>query len=444
MTLPGEGKKLTVCLYLSGIRPRESLALIDSMLTMPGASTVWDLYVAVYGPSYEVRHIIQREYQSANKCVFFESGVLLGKEALSRVMMANVRSEYALFLDDATKPSPGWFGAVSDFIRDYPDKGLVGFKHAGGQPSSGQNPSPSIKAGPVLVKTSWYREHEHVVSDDLAVAQAEVGFFDFSMAATLGVFPDALNPFEVSRFLSHDKTDLDQGAVDSSGPLFTICVCSYGNHPELILRCLDSILLDPLDRSEVEIILGCNQVAPEVMHEIDRRYNDGFITSIIRSHTNFNKAGMQRFMFRMARAPYVLSLDDDMRFKRGWSALMRSFILESRPFDVAGRLHSLSNRTLWSGQKKPYDSYCQKKRWWRGKQPYGLEVVFPAGQCFLARTRFVLDNDYPDLDMRIDWDDVLLGDMVTQLDGKQIWFSEAVKESIVVDNTPSRGQHGSG
>jgi hypothetical protein len=444
MTLPGEGKKLTVCLYLSGIRPGESLALIDSMLTMPGASTVWDLLVAVDAPSYEVRHIIQREYQSANKCVFFESGVVLGKAACSRVMMANVRSEYALLLDDATKPSPGWFSAVLDFIRDHPDKGLVGFKHTGGQAPGGHDSSPSIKAGPVLVKTSWYRAHEHVVSDDLAVAQAEVGFFDFSMAATLGVFPDALNPFEVSRFLSHDKTDLDQSAVDSSGPLFTICVCSYGNHPELILRCLDSILLDPLDRSEVEIILGCNQVAPEVMHEIDRRYNDGFITSIIRSHTNFNKAGMQRFMFRMARAPYVLSLDDDMRFKRGWSALMRSFILESRPFDVAGRLHSLSNRTLWSGQKKPYDSYCQKKRWWRGKQPYGLEVVFPAGQCFLARTRFVLDNDYPDLDMRIDWDDVLLGDMVTQLDGKQIWFSEAVKESIVVDNTPSRGQHGSG
>jgi len=444
MTLPGEGKKLTVCLYLTGTRGRESLALIDRMLSMPGASTVWDLLVVVDGPSYEARHLIQKEYQFANKGVLFESGVLLGKTAWSRIMLANVRSEWALLLDDATKPSPGWFGALSTFIRECPDKGLVGFKHEGKQALSGDDPSPSIKAGPLLVKTSWYRAHEHAVSDNLAAARAQVGFFDFSMAATLGVFPDAQGQCELSRFLSHDKTDLDQGAVDSSGPLFTICLCSYGNHPELILRCLDSILLDPLDRSEVEIILGCNQVAPEVMHEIDRRYNDGFITSIIRSHTNFNKAGMQRFMFRMAQAPYVLSLDDDMFFKPGWSALMRNFINESRPFDVAGRLHSLSNRTLWSGQKKPYDSYCQKKRWWRGKQPYGLEVVFPAGQCFLARTRFVLDNDYPDLDMRIDWDDVLLGDMVTQLDGKQIWFSEAVMDSIVIDNIPSRGQHGSG
>jgi hypothetical protein len=153
---------------------------------------------------------------------------------------------------------------------------------------------------------------------------------------------------------------------------------------------------------------------------------------------------MQRFMFRMAQSPYVLSIDDDIYFKPGWSRAMREFVTSSQPFDVAGRLHSLSNRALWSGQKKPYDTYCVKKKWWRGKKPYGAEVIFPAGQCFVVRTKFALDNDYPDLDMRIDWDDVLLGDMVTQLDGRQIGFSDAALRSLVVDDTPSRGQHGAG
>ena len=71
-------------------------------------------------------------------------------------------------------------------------------------------------------------------------------------------------------------------------------------------------------------------------------------------------------------------------------------------------------------------------------------MVFPAGQCFLARTAFRLENDYPDLDMRIDWDDVLLGDMVTQLDGQLLWFEGPLMERVVVDDIPSRGSHGGG
>lgn len=444
MTVPGEGKKITVCLYVSSSRSREALALIDSLLAMPGASTVWDLLVAVDTPTYDVKHIIQKEYQFTNKAVFFESGAALGKAAWWRIMMSNIRSEYALLLDDRARPSAEWFGEIIKFIRDNPEMGIAGFKHEGGASGESQGAHSPLKAGPVLVKTSWYREMEHRPFFKNEEQLPSVSYLPPSMAATLGVFIGGYEPLRISEIFHHNEPTDGGEEPRSPEPLFTICVCSYGNHPELILRCLDSILQDPLNRNEIEILVGCNQVSPEVVREIDRRHRDGYITSIIRSPLNFNKAGMQRFLFRMARAPYVLSLDDDMYFHQGWALSMKKFIQDSAPFDVAGRLHALSNRTLWSGQKKPYDTYCQKKRWWRGKQPYGLEVIFPAGQCFLARRSFVLDNDYPDIDMRIDWDDVLLGDMVTQVDGKQIWFSEDVMRSFVVDDTPSRGQHGSG
>jgi hypothetical protein len=46
--------------------------------------------------------------------------------------------------------------------------------------------------------------------------------------------------------------------------------------------------------------------------------------------------------------------------------------------------------------------------------------------------------------MKIDWDDVLLGDMITQLDGSQIFFSDELHKHIVIDDIASRGQHGGG
>ena len=56
----------------------------------------------------------------------------------------------------------------------------------------------------------------------------------------------------------------------------------------------------------------------------------------------------------------------------------------------------------------------------------------------------MLRYDYPDCGMRIDWDDVLLGDLVTQMEGKQISFSDELTRKIVVDEIASRGQHGGG
>jgi hypothetical protein len=180
------------------------------------------------------------------------------------------------------------------------------------------------------------------------------------------------------------------------------------------------------------------------MREIEERYNRGLLNTLIRSPKNLNKSGIQRLTFRLSRGAYILSLDDDMYFKAGWLERMKKFVVARHPFDAAGRLHSLSSRLGWSGRKKPYHEFVARKKWWRGKQPHDDEVHFPAGQCFLARRSFAIANDYPDLGMKIDWDDVLLGDLVIQLDGTQIFFSDDLYERIVVDDIQSRGHHGGG
>ena len=444
MELPGADKKLTVCLYVDGEQSRVALDLIDSLMAMPNVGKTWDLLIAVDAPGYDLKHIIQQEYRHKNKAVFFESASVLGKTRWWRIMLSNIRSEYALLIDQSALPSPSWITELFSFVRDNPSAQLCGFKHALGPAIPDAPYASPLKDGLLLIKTSFYREHEVLPPEKADVIGSQATFFDFSMAAILGVFPDNMKQLDIpSVFMELSKGERD-APINPDLPLISICLCTYGDHPELILRCLDSILSEPHLDNEFEIILGCNAVSDEVMTEIDRRYRDGSIATLIRSPLNYNKAGMQRFTFRIARAPYILSLDDDMYFQSGWLQLLKQHIYLSHPVEVMGRLHALSNRTLWSGQKKPYDNYCQKKRWWRGKRPYGLEVVFPAGQCFLARTQFVLENDYPDLDMRIDWDDVLLGDLVTQVDGKQIWFPDPLINRIIVDEIPSRGSHGGG
>jgi hypothetical protein len=445
MNFPGQDKKLTVCLYLTGDGPQGALALLETMLASPGAGKSWDLLVAFDAPSYDMRHLLVQEYQRDRRAVFFESRERLGKYHWWRALLANVRSEFVLLLDQTLTPSPRWITQIFEYSKSNPALHLCGFKHptpadAG---SEGAYHSP-LKEGALLMKTSYLREIESLPAIEANTVGANATFFDFSMAADLGALPDTMKQLDLGRLLLQPDAVVRDASFTEASPLISICICTYGHHPELILRCLHTVLDEPELNKEVEVILGCNEVSDSVMREIDRLHRDGKIATIIRSPINFNKAGMQRFMFRLARAPYILSLDDDMYFSFGWLKLMKETLRKSHPFEVAGRLHALSNRTLWSGQKKPYDTYCQKKRWWKGKRPYGLEVVFPAGQCFLARTRFLTDNDYPDLDMRIDWDDVLLGDMVTQLDGTQIWFPDELMKMITIDDIPSRGSHGGG
>lgn len=446
MELPGADKKLTVCIHIDGEQSRTAINLIDTLLSTPSLGKTWELLVAIDGPTYDLKHILREEYQNHKQAVFFESTHVLGKNRWWRVMLANIRSEYALLLDHTALPSPSWISSILDFLREKPEINLCGFQY-GSAPILNNPDTPYVtplKDGPILVKTTFLREHEILPPDQVRVIASQVAFFEFSMAAILGVFPDSMKPLDIASVFAELPKATRETPLDHNGLLYSICVCTYGHHPELILRCLDSIICEAFPKKGFEIILGCNAVSDEVMREIDRRNREGFVTTIIRSPLNYNKAGMQRFMFRIARAPYILSLDDDMHFQAGWSPVLRDHILASHPVEVMGRLHALSNRTLWSGQKKPYDTFCQKKRWWRGKRPYGLEVVFPAGQCFLARTAFVLENDYPDLDMRIDWDDVLLGDLVTQVDGKQVWFPDPLINRIIVDDIPSRGSHGGG
>lgn len=439
-TPSSDNKKLTVCVYLSGTRSQRAFTLLESLSKTPGFGTRWDVIIGIDCISYDLAHYTRSEQKAGSKATFIETKISVGKDRFLFSMTANVRSHYVLLLDDDVSLGKDWMSHLESFITDKKPTGMSGatIHNADAAHADRLLLHPSA----ILIKTTFLRKYE--IGGSLPLSSADCTAFSDALTASLS--PQSLHSesFDPRIFLlSNGLLDRSQ-PVDNASPLISICLCTYGDYPELVRRCLDSVLRERFFSKDLEILLGCNAASARVQEEIEPLYTRDRITTIIRSPVNINKSGIQRFTFRLSRGPYILSLDDDMYFKPGWLSKMRKCIFTHHPFEAAGRLSSLSSRLGWGGKKKPYHEFVVRKRWWRGKQPLEDNVHFPLGQCFLTRRSFVLENDYPDLGMKIDWDDVLLGDMVTQLDGNQVFFPDDLQDLIVVDEIASRGQHGGG
>lgn len=430
MNLYGEAKRLSVCLYVEGATPDRAFRLLDSLARAPGLGFSWELLVAANTPRYDLREYISAEHRTSRKIVWLESGVARDQAALWRALLANSTASWILLINDHVSPDSSWLEDLTQFAQSHSDRDVIAL---GAEPLLSEG--DAVAARGFLLKTSWLRRRLRGSDINAELLIASANEFD-----SLG-----LGGFEAGASIPL-ATLLDEtgGVSQDSAPLLSACLCTYGDHPELVLRGIDSILKENIPSSELELLIGCNDVSLDVMSQLEHRALHKPYSLLIRSPYNFNKSGIQRFTFRLARAPYILSLDDDMYFLSGWFNEMKTFLGAQHPFDVAGRLHTLTNRGWWSGKKRPYDQFVRRKHWWREKTPHGLEVHFPAGQCFLARRDFVLRHDYPDCGMRIDWDDVLLGDLVAQMEGRQIAFSDELTKRIIVDEIASRGKHGGG
>jgi len=426
----GEVKTISLCLYAQGERPDAALRVIDSLRASPGLGSTWELLIATNTPRYDLREYISAEHRSDRKIIWIESGTTRHQAALWRALMCNSTARWIVLLNDQIALDPAWHEKLINFLKA--SEGLDVIALGAGD---AEHDTATLKARGFILKTSWLR----------ARLRSEATSHTLSVVPLSEIKSLGLVEFHGGELISL-LTLLDESGAASGkdSPSVSACLCAYGDHPELVLRCVDSIMAENISSSDFELLIGCNNVSREVMSQLERRALHSPFSLLIRSPYNLNKSGMQRITFRLARAALILSLDDDMYFLPGWFSAMRSFISSNGSFDVAGRLHTLTNRGWWSGKKRPYDQFARRKRWWQGKTPHGIEVHFPAGQCFLARREFVLLHDYPDCGMRIDWDDVLLGDLVAQVDGTQVAFSDELTKRIVVDEIASRGQHGGG
>jgi hypothetical protein len=170
----------------------------------------------------------------------------------------------------------------------------------------------------------------------------------------------------------------------------------------------------------VEIHVGCNACSQETLVELRALLDSGQINSLIESRENMNKDPMMRLLIERTRTDHLMWMDDDSHVLPGWERAVRDVLRAHSPFDVAGHVY-------WCERSDEYQSFLRQRPWWRGADAYPNDdwrqrVWFATGGLWLARTSFLRLHDYPDRGMVKKQDDLLLGDMVGQQNGRLFDF----------------------
>ncbi|MFI5378840.1 MAG: tetratricopeptide repeat protein [Tepidisphaerales bacterium] len=217
--------------------------------------------------------------------------------------------------------------------------------------------------------------------------------------------------------------------------LFSVLLVCYGGYPHYSCRAINSLTKTRNLRELCDVYVGCNTCCDETLRLVRRNVDEGLITTSIESGRNRHKDPMLRTMLEMVSTPYVLVMDDDCYVREGWAEAICEFARAEDPVDVAGAVY------LWP-RNQAYQRVAESRPWWRGLQ-YVPEsqrqmIQFCTGGCFLARTAFLRENDYPDRGMVIQYEDTLLADLVYQVGGKLRAFPDSVLSRVVINDGKRR------
>ena len=221
----------------------------------------------------------------------------------------------------------------------------------------------------------------------------------------------------------------------ASDRLFSVLLVCFGNHPQYASRVINSFAQAGNLCGLGDVFVGCNACCQETLTLVRRSVDAGLITSSIESTRNLHKDPMLRTMLELVTTPYVVVMDDDSYLNAGWAEALTEFIRDEDPIDVAGAIY------LWP-RSQEYQRVVEKRPWWRGSQyiPESQRQTFHfcTGGCFLARTAFLREHDYPDRGMVIQFDDALLADLVYQVGGKLRAFPDSVLSRVVINDGKRR------
>lgn len=236
-------------------------------------------------------------------------------------------------------------------------------------------------------------------------------------------------------------SDLDRPA-NATGGVVTVLLGCYGDHPEYSVRCIESVC-GALPRNGVDVLIGLNACCSETVAAASKAVDQGIATGTVRSRHNLNKDPMLRLMLEQVRTPYVLWLDDDTHFiDPEWTTKFLDFIERNHPFDVAGQ------PARWGPHRTgdaAYMSFVRARPWWRSEAhlpPDLLEwVPFVLGGLFIARTRYLLQHDFPDRGMVKAMDDVALGELVLQQGGRLVPAPPEILATARIGDGERRGEN---
>lgn len=229
--------------------------------------------------------------------------------------------------------------------------------------------------------------------------------------------------------------------------LFTVAALAYGDHPELISRCLDSF--ENLSGWEMvqEIRLGGNELSRRSREAIEARADllcDKATTVLYTAEQHGRKYPMMRRMFFDARwpirTPYVVWLDDDSYFTGRQPYIFHDLMdLMSRGHVAVG---VYSRTHLRDGQDR-----------WIARQPWAVKPVTPnqlvhfvPGGFWCAEFEFLRRHDYPFPEIRSQGGDYMLGMLAWQQDRSiadyRLGVAVNADESGKNGSSKRRGRHG--
>jgi GT2 family glycosyltransferase len=233
----------------------------------------------------------------------------------------------------------------------------------------------------------------------------------------------------------------------------SICVLTYGDYPRLAKRVIESIRTK-CPRSDYELIVGANAISSATADYLHQLESSGAIDHLVISPENLNKCPMMREMFRKVGTEFIWWFDDD-------SYLLDDGVFE-RWFGTARQ--SPENTVMWGqmawcNYAAAFDpeltdavGFVRSAPWYRGLPPPSWKPggkgqfnfdgqgtgdgrwIFLVGGCWLLRTSVVRALDWPDTRLRLNGEDVFLGEAIRQ----QNWNIMNLHRPGVAINTESR------
>lgn len=195
-----------------------------------------------------------------------------------------------------------------------------------------------------------------------------------------------------------------------------VCVLCYGEHRDLIARCLTSIKRCAQYPGVSELRIGMNAVTQDVQEyltEEARGFNVPVLLFAADNNENVGKYPLMRQMLRYAEPQQrnVMWFDDD------------SFIRESAPrtfwqdistylidADLVGSVYRLSS--MWNGNQR---CVIKNQAWYTNKEwPSGYTIKFATGGWWATRLSLLKKHDYPFPDMHHNGGDAVLGELCYQ------------------------------
>jgi hypothetical protein len=224
-------------------------------------------------------------------------------------------------------------------------------------------------------------------------------------------------------------------------PWFTVAVLTWGDHLDLVQRCLRS-LWSTLPNELCEIVVAANAPSQESRHWLEEIFNQQRVDRLLLSERNLYKCPMLGHVLNVARGDYLWWFDDDSHvtdpgaFARWWEQVQAS-----SPRVVGWGATAIAHWLDGFADLNEARQWVTQASWFRGLEPPGgpagpEDWWFLTGGSWWMRVSALRALLWPDPRLQHVSEDILLGEAIRQ----QGWhLANVIDPGVAFSDAPRRG-----